>query len=302
VLVKIEAAPCNPSDLMYMRGRYGITKRPPTVPGFEGAGTVVASGGGLLGSFLKGKRVACGGQSDADGTWAEYFLAEAGFCIPLRAALPFDQGAMMIANPITALVLFDLCRKGGHRAAIHSAGASQLGRMLTRLAAEAGYPLINLVRRDELIAPLKQLGAQIVLNMTSPGFDEELRKHATELGATIVLDAVSGPMLRRVMKAMPLRSRAIVYGSLSESDAPLDPHDLIFREQSVEGFWLSTWIANKSLFTKMRLSNQVQKRIAAGTFGSEVRARLKLADVRSGLLDYQRHMSEGKILICPGLR
>ena len=55
VLVKIEAAPCNPSDLLFIQGHYGIKKVLPAIPGWEGAGTVVESGGGILGWWLKGK-------------------------------------------------------------------------------------------------------------------------------------------------------------------------------------------------------------------------------------------------------
>src|SRR5215510_8855331 len=58
VLVRIAAAPCNPSDLLLLQGKYGTLKTLPTVPGWEGAGTVVATGGGLLGRWLVGKRVA----------------------------------------------------------------------------------------------------------------------------------------------------------------------------------------------------------------------------------------------------
>lgn len=58
VLVRIEAAPCNPSDLVFMQGLYGVKKALPAVPGWKGAGTVVASGGGMMGNWLKGKRVA----------------------------------------------------------------------------------------------------------------------------------------------------------------------------------------------------------------------------------------------------
>ena len=47
VLVRIEAAPCNPSDLLLLQGKYGSLKKLPTVPGWEGAGMVVASGGGI---------------------------------------------------------------------------------------------------------------------------------------------------------------------------------------------------------------------------------------------------------------
>src|SRR5881392_605465 len=80
VLVKITAAPCNPSDLLLLQGKYGVLKKLPTVPGWEGAGTVVASGGGLLARWLQCKRVACGLRADRDGTWAEYFVANADNC------------------------------------------------------------------------------------------------------------------------------------------------------------------------------------------------------------------------------
>ena len=44
VLVRIAAAPVNPSDLLFLRGIYGVKKPLPAVPGFEGSGTVVAAG------------------------------------------------------------------------------------------------------------------------------------------------------------------------------------------------------------------------------------------------------------------
>ncbi len=59
VLVRVDAAPCNPSDLLLLQGKYGSLKTLPTVPGWEGTGTVVANGGGIIGRWLLGKRVAC---------------------------------------------------------------------------------------------------------------------------------------------------------------------------------------------------------------------------------------------------
>src|SRR5947207_3291836 len=144
VLVKIAAAPCNPSDLLLLQGKYGTVKKLPTVPGWEGAGTVVASGGGLLARWLQGKRVACALRADRDGTWAEYFVANANNCIPLKAELPIEQAACLIVNPLTATGLLDTARRAGHRGAVHTAGASQLGRMMLVMAAEVNYPLINI--------------------------------------------------------------------------------------------------------------------------------------------------------------
>src|ERR1700730_11624269 len=58
VLVRVHASPVNPSDDMFIRGLYAFKKPLPTVPGFEGSGTVVA-GDGVMAQLLKGRRVAC---------------------------------------------------------------------------------------------------------------------------------------------------------------------------------------------------------------------------------------------------
>src|SRR4051812_14523408 len=71
VLVRVAAAPINPSDLMFVRGLYGVKKPLPAVPGFEGSGTVVAAGS-LAGRLLVGRRVGCVPNPATDGTWAEY--------------------------------------------------------------------------------------------------------------------------------------------------------------------------------------------------------------------------------------
>src|SRR5437764_9333738 len=99
VLVRVAAAPVNPSDLSFMHGTYGHRKRLPVVPGFEGSGEVVAAGGGLLAHLLLGRRVACAAPADGDCTWAECMLAEASHCIPLSQANHNKPSATMHANP-----------------------------------------------------------------------------------------------------------------------------------------------------------------------------------------------------------
>src|SRR5215471_14753725 len=74
VLIKLAATSIGPADLMFLKGQYGITKSLPVVPGFEGSGTVIASGGGLMGRGLIGRRVACVAPEDGHGTWAEYMV------------------------------------------------------------------------------------------------------------------------------------------------------------------------------------------------------------------------------------
>jgi NADPH:quinone reductase and related Zn-dependent oxidoreductases len=102
VLVKMTAAPINPSDLMFLKGLYGVRKPLPVVPGWEGAGRVVATGDDWLSRLLLGKRVACGAPNQHDGTWAEYMLTPSSRCIPLIDAIDDEAGAMLIVNPLTA--------------------------------------------------------------------------------------------------------------------------------------------------------------------------------------------------------
>ena len=57
VLIKVECAVINPSDIYMMQGNYSGTFEYPLTPGAEGSGTVVAYGGGLMAWSIMGKRV-----------------------------------------------------------------------------------------------------------------------------------------------------------------------------------------------------------------------------------------------------
>jgi len=140
VLIRMAAAPINPSDLRYLSAS-SSTAPAPIVPGLEGSGTVVAAGAGLIPRLLVGRRVAF--ASARGGTWAEYAVATATRCIPLRKHVSLEQGASLIVNPLTAIAFFDMVTRGGHRAIVNNAAASALGRMILRLGRSSGVTVIN---------------------------------------------------------------------------------------------------------------------------------------------------------------
>src|SRR4051812_1102203 len=78
VRVRMIQSPVNPSDLLVVRGLYGVLPRLPATPGFEGVGVVDEVGSGLLGRLVKGKRVVA--INNRGGNWAEYAI------IPTRQA------------------------------------------------------------------------------------------------------------------------------------------------------------------------------------------------------------------------
>ncbi|ADI37935.1 putative trans-2-enoyl-CoA reductase,mitochondrial [Waddlia chondrophila 2032/99] len=298
VLVKMAAAPCNPSDLLFLSGKYGVKKSYPAVPGWEGAGIVVKSGGGALGWWLKGKRVACGGQSKLDGTWAEYYIADAKACVPLRDEVSFEQGATLLINPLTAVGMMEEVLKGKHKAVVQNASLSQVGRLLRKLAEIEGIPLIDIVRRSEHERQLRQEGARHVVNSSEENFRDQLKKLCDELSATIAFDAVAGEMTGDLANAMPEKSFVFVYGALSgKPSAGVTPYSLIFQSKCVRGFWLSKWIKEKGVLRTLLAIRKVQQLMGSGGFHTTIREVVGPEKWSKALLEYSRSMSGGKILL-----
>jgi NADPH:quinone reductase-like Zn-dependent oxidoreductase len=300
VLVRIEAAPCNPSDLLLLQGNYGVLKTLPTVPGWEGAGTVIASGGGWLAGWLQGKRVACGGQGDRDGTWAEYFVADAKACVPLKRGLSIEQASSMIVNPLTAMGLLDTARRAGHRAAVHTAAASQLGRMLLPMAMEIGFPVLHIVRRGAQVELLRSLGAEHVLNSSDEDFGDQFQSACARLHATAVFEAIAGDMTGTLINLMPPGATAYVYGALSEEACGnINPIELIFRDKMITGFYLGKWLQSCGLLRTLRATRRVQRLLMNGSIATKFQRVVSLDDAVDGLRQYSSDMTEGKILLRP---
>lgn len=303
VLVRVAAAPINPSDLMFLRGLYGFKKKLPVTPGFEGSGTVVGAGGGLRARALVGRRVACSAADPtiSGGTWAEFVATAAHFCVPLRKDVETEQAATMLVNPLSAWALIGRARRGGHRAVLQTAAASALGRMILKLGHRFSVPVVNVVRRKEQVDLLLKMGADHVLDSSEPEFDRALRTLCHQVSATLAFDAVAGDMTGRILHAMPHGSRVLVYGALSLQACQIDPSTLIFEDKHVEGFWLSAWLRRRNLIRQFRLVRQVQQ-LLAGELKTLIQARLPLEGVTHGLDLYTHNMTGGKILLVPGLK
>lgn len=300
VLVRIGASPVNPSDLMFLRGLYGVKKKLPVVPGFEAAGEVVAAGGGLMARWLVGRRVACAASQNGDGTWAEYMRTSASLCIPLRRNVGVEQGAAMIVNPFSAWAMMEEARGAGARAVAQTAAASALGCMINQLAARRGIPVVNIVRRQEQVELLEKSGAQYVLNSTDADFDARLKELCRRLDVTMAFDAVAGDLNGQLLRAMRNGGRVIVYGALSMRACDVDPRALIFERKRVEGFWLHDWLMRQNALAKIITSMRVQK-LLASDLKTEIRARLPLAQAAQGIEQYAQQMTGGKILLVPSL-
>ncbi len=294
VLIKMHTAAVNPSDLMFLRGRYGVRREPPTTPGFEGCGTVVAAGAGL-GALWVGRRVALATQGNF-GTWAEYTVASATTVFPLRRQISDEQGAMLLVNPITAWALIDEALRARQTAIVLNAANSALGRMLIRTAARRGLASIAIVRNANYVAELRGLGATEVFVSTDDDFATQLAQACTRHRAGIGFDAVAGDLTGVMLKAMPAGARILVYGALSLSPVQVDVGTLLFGNKVVEGFWLTEWIRRRGMVQVIRAMRDIQTTLYPA-MTTEVTATYTLDTAAAGIRAYQNQMGAGKIVL-----
>jgi NADPH:quinone reductase-like Zn-dependent oxidoreductase len=301
VMVRVDSAPVNPSDELYVRGKYGVKPKVGDVPGFEGCGTVVAANCGPYGWWLRGKRVSFGNQ-DGNGSWAQYVVVSTFSCIPVSRALPVEVAATLIVNPMTAIGLLARARRHGTGAVVVNAAGSALGRLLIPLARQQGIGLIGLVRREESRKRLISLGANEALNTNDPGFSNRFRDACHQKNACVLLDAVAGRQTAELMNHMPDRSLAIVYGKLDEDSlgcvntVAADADALVFRKQRVEGYWLTHELHGfKGLFTPLIRARRISKMYRRGIF---VAADFTLTPLEGLIKQLDSVNRSGKLLYC----
>jgi len=266
VLVKMSAAPINPSDFgSWMRSTPGVEY--PKVVGNEGSGVVVASGGGLMAGRLVGKTVGVvGPKGGKTGTYQQYVVADAMKEVwPLGDLEKAEDGASFFVNPYTAVGILDTVKSRGQNVFIHTAASSQLGQMMIKLAPMQGMTIVNVVRREEQAEMLKKIGAEHVVVQTE-GWEERLRKLIDELKIMVAFDCIAGETTGTIVSLMPRESTTYVYGALSERPVGnVSPLDLIYHKKHVEGWLLTGWL------------------MAGGTMQMLSRARAATALVNPGL-------------------
>lgn len=227
VLVRIEAAPLNPSDIGLLLGPADIAAArtepgehgprltaPIPAPamkgqagrigmamavGNEGAGTVVAAGSSAAAQRLLGRTVAAMGGA----MYAQYRCLPAAHCLVLPEGTTPAQGASCFINPLTALGMVETMRGEGHQAIVQTAAASNLGQMLLRLCLQDGIPLVNVVRSAGQAQLLRDQGARHVCDSTSGTFLQDLAEAIAATGATIAFDPIGGgPLGGQILSSM----------------------------------------------------------------------------------------------------
>lgn len=317
VLVAMQAAPVNPSDLNYLDGAYAayladtswnlvgrplafdpagarLHPSPPFVLGGEGTGRVVEAGASLLARRLVGKRVALTGSPV--GLYQEFAVVDAMRAVVLPESLDEGAAATLFVNPLTALALVEhvLRPKKGHHVLVTAAGGA-LAAMVRRLCEARGASTIDVVRSEAGRARLAQAGARHVF-VAGPDLPRRVAELTRGEGAMGAIDCVGGDTADLAMRCLGRYGTLVVYGTLGREPMPLESRALMMRGGRIVGFFLPHFLDRRNPLELLRLVRRARAMAEAGETRVTVRSTYAIEDVRAALAD-ARAGGDGKVLL-----
>ena len=339
VVVRVDAAPINPSDLgMMLAGGDADAALPagdgvhdavavpvtqaavaaqrarlgkPMPIGNEGGGVVVAAGSSPAAQALLGKTVGF----LSGNAYAQYRTLHTSQCLAMAEGTDPADAAAAFVNPLTALGMVETMRAEGHSALIHTVGASNLGLMLNRICLDDGVGLVNIVRKPEHVEQLRALGAEHIVDSSADTFLDDLTAALRATGATIAFDAIGGGDLASILLSHMEKVAGEQAGEFSRygSDTHkqvyiyggLDRGPTTLRRDFGMSWGLGGWLLTPFLIKiGQEAADRLRQRVAdeiTTTFASTYGTRLSLADAvdPEHVKRYARMATGDKALVTP---
>ena len=295
VLLKVLAAPINPSDVLTLTGIYGMLPPLPAVGGNEGVGVVAECGPGVT-SPVVGQTVLLpvGG-----GTWSTHMVADAKKLMPLPSGVDPLQLAMMTVNPPTAhLMLQEFVDLKSGEWVIQNAANSGVGEYLIQLAKIRGLKTVNIVRRESAVAAVKAMGGDVVL-VDGAGLAKQVAAATDGAKIRLGIDAVGGKSTDNLAGCLAESGVLVNYGMMSGESCVVSPSALVFRDVTLRGFWLAMWFRKATPPQQMAVFGELAKLIATGKLTARVQATYDISQIKEAVAAAAAGERDGKILIVP---
>ena len=294
VLIEMIASTIHPSDFGLINGSYGKLRDLPATGGREGVGKVVEAGPEVDGAIL-GKLVS---MPEHQGVWQSYAVAEVEDLILLPSLVPVEQLAVAILNPVTAWRIlhdFEYLREGDF--IVQNAGNSAVGQAVVQFARMLGISCISLVRSDQNLKELKNLGAENVLLD-----DESVPKQVLDLTngkkCVMALNSVGGKSALRLAKTLCPGGIHLTFGAMDGTPIRFPTRELIFGDVRFLGFWLDRWKQNQSRAGLRNAIEQVLQPLALDQVRYSIDQTFQFEEFHKALARNQESRM-GKVLIAP---
>lgn len=290
--------PLNPSDIMMTQGIYGTVPPLPCDMGREGVGRVAAVGDGASELSVGDLVMVFTGPS-----WQSRIVRKRETVVPLPPGIDLRQAAMLRSGPATAgLMLRDFVELEAGDWAIQNVANSAVGTCFAQLAGARGIRTLNLVRRAEAGAQLRDIpGAVVIVHAGGPSPDLEQAVTAATGGAPVRLglDAIAGPATDAIAQCLADGATLVNYGVLSKEPCQIYGGHLHFRNIVMRGFWVSRWLQEADAEAIQTLYADLARKMADGVLHMAVAAEYGFAQIKAAAAHATRESRDGKILIRP---
>jgi trans-2-enoyl-CoA reductase len=291
-LVRMLAAPINPSDLNVIEGTYPVQPELPAVPGGEGVG-VIARLGIESEPWREGDLVLLPPRV---GTWRKGCVVRVADLIAVPKDVPVDQAAMLRINPPTAWQMLRsivLLQPGDW--IIQNAANSGVGRAVIQLARHMRIRTINLVRRANLVSELTNLGGDVVL-MDDESTTSALKRASGGAPIHLALNAVGGESALRVTSALARGGTMVTYGAMAQQPIRIPNRLLIFEDIRFQGFWITKWYEQSSAEARIAMFRELFPLVAQEILKLPIDTVYPIEDSGAALNHAQQGKRKGKIL------
>lgn len=220
VLVRVEAAGINPSDVAGVRGRFPHAVLPRIV-GRDFAGTVVDGPADLVGSKVWGS----GGDLgiDRDGTHAE-FLSLPREAVSYRSAKLTAEQAATVGVPFIAAfsALFPFGQLKENEWVIISGAAGAVGQAAIQLAHSRSANVVALVKDATQVWVAKAPGVRALAQSDQGNLESVVREVTKGKGANLALNGVGGSIFASMVGSLAIGGRQVVYSAAGGREFKLD--------------------------------------------------------------------------------
>src|SRR5437899_9041117 len=294
VLLSMEAAPLNPSDFLFVRGKYGIRPALPSSVGAEGVGRV-AKIGSKVDVALLSKRVLIVPTYE-QGTWADQVVVPVRNIVPMSDEADPLQLSMIGINPATAYLLLKRYVSLLRGAWIGQIAAnSGIGEYIIAFAKLAGVKTLNVVRREEAAEQVRQLGGDRVV-VQGDNLHKDIEEALDGKKLSLVLDTVGGTPVGELAKSLKSGGSIVSYAMQSGQFPAISPKDFFYRGLSLHGFWLGNWIRNAPRTEVQEIYQNLDALVADGSLSAAVEHVYRLDQFKEAFKQSLKSNRSGKIL------
>ena len=233
ILVKVQAASINPSDVKNVEGKMEGTTLPRT-PGRDFAGTVVEGSPVWKGQEIWG----AGGDIGftRDGSHAEYIvIPESGVRLKPKT-LSMAQAASVGVNYITAFLgLVETARVQQGETVLVTGARGGVGSSAAKIAKAKGARVIGVDREAVDPAKAQEFGIDLSLSSKSEDLAMQVQKFTGGKGADVAFDCVGGPLFEVALNSLGTKGRQINITSVGDRRVSFDLIHFYHRQLSLFG-------------------------------------------------------------------